>query len=160
MMLNRLKACIPLRLGTIVTPRSPAGRRTIFYRDKAGQHWPVERLVVSQQQIDKCIALLAPPQYFRNLLNSYEDLINQSNLSLPVCLRNISVSRDLNGFPAAMKALFFKDYKEAFHIMMSLGVEEIVWDPTGIYTLRLHFEEGSRTYVFQRRDCAKINENV
>jgi hypothetical protein len=49
-----------------------------------------------------------------------------------------------------MRAMFFEDFKGAFCEMVVLGVKEFVWDPSGIYTLKLFVEKESGTYALEK----------
>ncbi|MBN2057639.1 MAG: hypothetical protein JW782_02465 [Candidatus Saganbacteria bacterium] len=125
---------VPLRLGTLAGPKYPAGRRTIFYRDKSGQHRPLR---LSKDKIgagiEKPLAFLVPPRYYRNMLDSHLQINGRAN-------------DPVNKLPQQIKTEIFREFKIVFYRLFFQGVREIVWDPSGIYSLRLSQEKDTGTF--------------
>ncbi len=141
---SRIRNLIPLRLGTIVTPKKPAGRRAVFYRDEEGNHWPVQpmrwlRKIILKGNPQKQIAILTPPWYFHSLLQ-------QKKQAVP------GEFKGLNTLPSGFKEEAFNNYNFALFLISARSpISEISWDKSGIHSDSLKIEMKTGTYYIERK---------
>jgi len=138
-----LRKISPLRLGTIITPKKPAGKRALFYKDKEGNHWPVQPIMWLKTKIlpgkgQKQTAILAPRWYFYSLLK-------QKSLTCP------GEFNGLNSLPSQIKSEIYFDYVLAlFTISKSSPISDMSWNDQGIHRDQLKVEAKTGTYYIER----------
>ena len=110
--------------GTVARAEYPAGKKTLFYRDKKGQNWPVMELIKGKNGAKSSPApdlkALIPLEVFRQLLVSADKTLKAGELETA------------HQLPLPFKEMMFEQHRLIVDRIIARGEMIICWEKSGI----------------------------